>query len=566
MIYHKVLVVGGGLAGMRAAIAVSEHNTNVALLTKIYPVRSHSGAAQGGINGALGNNPKGLHDSCERHGFDTIKGSDFLADQKAAMLLTSEAPKRIRELEHWGCPFDRTEEGKIAQRPFGGAGFPRTCYAADKTGHVILHVLYEQLVKYEIKTYNEWMVIKLVVEDGVCRGVIAMDLITGKLHPIMAEAVIFGTGGGGRSYVATTNARTSTGFGMAIPYLEGVPLKDMEFVQFHPTTLVGNNILMTEGCRGEGGYLKNKLGERFMQKYAPDFMELAPRDIVSRCITTEILEGRGFDDSYVHLDLTHLGAHKIMTRLPGIRDICMNFKGIDPITQPIPIQPGMHYLMGGIDCDIDCATNTGGFYAAGECACVSVHGANRLGGNSLLDTVVFGAIAGEKAVKYIESKKDSRKGESAINNALEQQEKKLKSLMDNEGTEKMPEITRQMGDIMLKNVGVYRKKEDLTVALEKIKELIQKYKKIKLLNKNIKGNQELMWALELEGNLLIDEAIVAGALAREESRGSHSRTDFPKRDDEKWLKHTIATYRPDGVKLSYKEVDTSIYVPVERKY
>ncbi|HPZ10213.1 MAG TPA: FAD-binding protein, partial [Candidatus Eremiobacteraeota bacterium] len=350
------------------------------------------------------------------------------------------------------------------------------------------------------------------------------------------------------------------------PYMEGIPLKDMEFVQFHPTTLVGSNILMTEGCRGEGGYLKNKLGERFMQKYAPDFMELAPRDIVSRCITTEILEGRGFDNSYVHLDLTHLGAHKIITRLPGIREICINFKGIDPITQPIPIQPGMHYFMGGIDCNIDCATDVPGFYAAGECACVSVHGANRLGGNSLLETVVFGAIAGEKAVKYIEGKKDARKGEKALNSALEQQESKINNLLNNQGKEKMPDITKEMSETMLKKVGVFRKKDELKAALDKIKELIQRYKNLGLLNKNRKCNQELMWALELEGNLLVDETVVAGALVREESRGSHSRTDFPKRDDKNWLKHTVATYSSDGVKLSYKEVDTSIYEPVERKY
>jgi len=568
MIYHKVIVVGGGLAGMRAAIAVDENNTNVALVSKIYPVRSHSGAAQGGINGALCNNPKGCHDTCERHGYDTIKGSDFLADQKAAMLLTKEAPIRIRELEHWGCPFDRTHEGKIAQRPFGGAGFPRTCFSADKTGMVILHTLYEQIVSREIKRYDEWMVVKLIVEDGVCRGVVVMELPTGKLHPMMAEAVIFATGSSGRSYGQTTNALTSTGLGMAIPYLEGVALKDMEFVQFHPTTLLGSNILMTEGCRGEGGYLRNKEGHRFMEKYARDFMELAPRDIVSRSITTEIIEGRGIDGKdYVHLDLTHLGERKIQSRLPSIREICQKFRGIDPVRTPIPIQPGMHYFMGGIDCDIDCATDVKGFYAAGECSCISVHGANRLGGNSLLETVVFGKVAGDKAVEYITAKSDSRKGEKALNAGVEAQEEKIKKIFASKGNETIPKIKEEMGSTMLKNVGVYRNKKDLETALTKIKELQERYEKLKLNNTTSRRfNQELLWALELEGNLLVNEPIVAGAIAREESRGAHSRTDFKTRDDEKWLKHTVAHYSPDKAKLSYKEVDTSIYPPVERKY
>jgi succinate dehydrogenase / fumarate reductase flavoprotein subunit len=566
MIYRKVLIVGAGLAGLRAAIEVARHNVGVAVISKVHPLRSHSLAAQGGINAALGNHYHGEYDSPEKHAFDTIKGSDFLADQDAVMIMCKEAPQRIYELENWGCPFDRTSEGKIAQRPFGGAGFPRTCYCADITGHVILHTLYEQTIKYEVEYFEEWMVVDLAIEDGICRGVIAIDLKTGNIEPIMAEAVIFATGGSGRMYGNTTNALISTGLGVAIPYWRGIPLKDMEFIQFHPTTLYGTNILVTEGARGEGGYLRNNKGERFMEKYAREAMELAPRDIVARAIQTEINEGRGFENAYVHLDLTHLGKEKILTRLPGIRRLSINFVGVDPIEKPIPVQPGMHYTMGGIDCDKDGKTQVEGFYAAGECACVSVHGANRLGGNSLLETVVFGARSGKAASEYVLSKKGIRKGEKKLEEVKKQVEEKINKLFSSTGNENHFAINKKLGEIMKDKVGIFREETTLKEAINEIKELKERYKNVRLKTTTKTFNYDLVWYLENEGNLSVAEVVAEGALARKESRGSHYRTDFPKRDDKNWLKHTIATYTPEGPKLSYKDVTLGIFTPEERKY
>ena len=574
MIYHDAIVIGGGLAGLRAAIELNRHNVKVAIISKVHPIRSHSVAAQGGINAPLGNHPRGVYDTWEKHAFDTVKGGDYLADQDAVIRMTKEAAERIYEMEHWGCPFSRTTEGKIAQRPFGGAGFPRTCYAADKTGHALLHTLYQQTIRFkqaaernEITIYEEWLVADLVIEDGVCVGVIALDIVSGRLEAFQAGAVIFATGGAGRMYGNSTNALINTGMGMAVPYWAGVPLKDMEFIQFHPTTLLGKNILITEGCRGEGGFLLNNKGERFLAKYSDSQkdMEVAPRDIIARNITREIMAGGGFDNSYVHLDLRHLGEEKIIKRLPGIRDICMEFVGVDPVTTPIPIQPGQHYTMGGIDCNTECETVIKGFYAAGEAACVSVHGANRLGGNSLLDTIVFGAIAGGNAAKYIQGL-GGRKGEGVISNALRHAEQRIEALCKSEGKEIPADIKTSLNKVMDNKVGIFREASKLKEALNEVKDLQERYKRIKLNYTGKRANLSLVWALELKGDLDVAAAVVAGALARQESRGSHFRTDFPKRDDGGWLKHTQAYFSTEGVRLDYKPVNIGPFEPKERKY
>ena len=565
MIFHDVLVIGGGLAGLRAAIAAAEKKTDVGIVTKLYPPRSHSGQAQGGINAALANNPKAADDTPEKHGFDTIKGSDYLADQESSIFMTEQAPEAIFEIEHWGCPFSRTEEGKIAQRPFGGAGYPRTCYGTDKTGHYLLQTLFEQTIKHDVKTYNEWVVIALVKDADACCGVITLNMHSGEVQAIGANAVIFGTGGSARMYGNTTNALTSTAFGVAIPYWAGVPLKDMEFVQFHPTSLYPSNILMTEGCRGEGGIMVNNKGERFMSKYAPKAMELGPRDIVARGVMTEILEGRGFEESYVHLDLTHLGKAKIMERLPGIREITLDFNGLDPIKDPIPIQPGTHYCMGGIDSSIDGSTPLTGFYAAGECACVSIHGANRLGGNSLLDGVVFGKRAGAAAADYVKDKpKQPRK--EALDRTLKKEREMLDRMQKANGTENPYSLNAELSKLMPLKAGLFRDEKLMSSGLEEIKALKERFKKIRPVVPGSSFNFDKIWTLEIKGNLDVAEALMAGGLARKESRGGHYRTDFDKRDDKNFLKHTIVTYTPEGPKLSYSDVQITKYQPVERKY
>ena len=565
MIHHQVIVVGGGLAALRTAIAAQE-DTDVAVLSMVYPVRSHSGAAQGGINGALANNPDGRDDTPEKHCFDTVRGSDYLADQDAAEVMTREAPNCIYEMEHWGVPFSRFDDGTIAQRPFGGAGFPRTCYCADKTGHVLLHTMYEQCVRRGVTFYPERMVVSLAVEDGSCHGVIAMNMITGELEAFQGEAVFFGTGGSGRVYARSTNAIINTGLPMAQAYWAGVSLKDMEFVQFHPTTLFGTNVLMTEAARGEGGYLINAEGERFMARYTPKVMELAPRDITSRSIQTEILEGRGFENEYVYLDLRHLGKEKIMERLPGIRDLAMSFVGVDPIEKPIPIQPGQHYTMGGIDTDVNGETKLTGFYAAGECACVSVHGANRLGGNSLLDTIVFGKLAGQRIAKRMMEGSLPFGNPTVVQRTLAEVEAKIKKMTSGEGGEKVAQVREEMQQTMFFKVGVYRERGDMLEAVDKVAELQERFTKTGLTYRGTRFNLELMKKLELEGMLSLAEVIAKGALAREESRGSHSRRDFKERDDATWLKHTMATFTPEGAKLSYSPVTITKYQPEARKY
>jgi len=575
MINHEVIIVGGGLAGLRAAIEVNRHNVKVAVISKVHPLRSHSIAAQGGINAPLENHLRGVFDDWERHAFDTIKGSDYLADQNAVLRMTKDAADRIYELEHWGCPFSRTAEGKIAQRPFGGAGFPRTCFASDKTGHALLHTLYQQIIQFkhaaernDLIVYEEFLVTDLVVEDGVCVGVIALDIITGKIEAFRSGAVVFATGGAGRVYGNTTNALINTGMGMAVPYWSDVPLKDMEFIQFHPTTLLGKNILITEGCRGEGGFLLNNKGERFLEKYddSRKDLEVAPRDIISRNIMKEIMADGGFDDSYVHLDLRHLGREKIIQRLPGIRDICMEFIGLDPVDSPIPIKPGQHYTMGGIECNIECETVIKGVFAAGEAACVTVHGANRLGGNSLLETIVFGAVAGGNAARYIRNAAGIKNGERCLNDALKQTKQRIDTICKFGGQEKPVNIKNELNRVMDNKVGIFRDAKKLKEAVNEVKSLKERYQQIQLNYSGAQVNLGLVWVLELKGSLDVAEAISESALLREESRGSHFRTDFPNRNDEKWLKHTICCFSCEGIKINYKPVNIGPFEPEERRY
>jgi succinate dehydrogenase / fumarate reductase, flavoprotein subunit len=564
MIQHDILVVGGGLAGLRTALGLCEH-WNVAVVSKVHPVRSHSGAAQGGINAALGNAPDGRDDSPERHAFDTIKGSDYLADQTAVARMCELAPAVIYELEHWGTPFSRFPDGSIAQRPFGGGGFPRTCYAADQTGHVLLHTLYEQVVKHRIKVYNEYAVTRLVVEDGLCHGVIAYDMNRGRFESFAAKFCVFATGGYGRMYRNSTNALINTGSGVGMALMAGIPAKDMEFVQFHPTTLYGTNILITEGARGEGGYLLNRNGERFMATYAPKTMELAPRDIVARSIQTEINQGRGFEGGYLHLDLRHLGRDMILQRLPGIRTICIEFAGIDPIDEPIPIQPGQHYSMGGIDTDVDGKTKVDNFYAAGECACVSVHGANRLGGNSLADTVIFGRLVAE-AINARKGQVAFEPKESVLESRLRQQTRDLDRLFSRSGGVSYSQIRDEMRQLCVDKIGLFRQEKDLAEAVSRLGELREQYRHVCCRTPLGSFNYELLHVVELESLLALSEIIARGALARQESRGSHFRLDYPVRNDSQWLKHTVATLDGGQIAISYKEVDVSRYEPKERIY
>ena len=567
MLYHDVLIVGGGLAGLRAAVGLCD-KYDVGLLSKVYPIRSHSIAAQGGINAALANNPNGKDDTWEKHAFDTTKGSDYLADQNAVEIMCQEAIKIVYEMEHWGCPFSRFPDGSIAQRPFGGAGYPRTCYSADLTGHVLLNTLNERATAKGVKFYPEWFVIALVTDEGSCHGVIAFDLKSGEIIPIRAKTTLFATGGYGRVYFYSTNALINTGSGIGIAYKAGAPIKDMEFVQFHPTALIGTNILMTEACRGEGGYLTNKDGERFMQRYVPNAMELAPRDIVSRCIQTEINEGRGFEHplgKYINLDLRHLGAQKILEKLPGIRNICIDFIGIDPILEPIPIMPCQHYSMGGIDTNERCETDIKGFYAAGECACVSVHGANRLGGNSLLDTIVFGKLASFAIDAYLQNS-DVTLDEKLLLSKKEEMEKKIHTLI-HEGTEKPYTILSDLSKIMSSNVGIFRIKEELEQAVKDIAAVKERYKNVHVSSSKLHMNHELLNAIELEYMLEVAHTIALGASLREESRGAHFRKDFNTRNDADWLRHTIARIDKDGKPaISSKQVVITKFQPMERKY
>jgi succinate dehydrogenase / fumarate reductase flavoprotein subunit len=555
---HDVLVVGAGLSGLRVAIELAD-KFDVAVITKVYPLRSHSVAAQGGINAAM--SPE---DSWESHAFDTVKGSDYLGDQDVIELLTKNARQAVVENELWGTVFSRTEDGQIAQRPFGGAAYPRTCYAADRTGHNLLHTTFEQALRIGVKFYYEWFVTSLVrVNERIC-GLTAFDIATGEVHGFVAKSVVLATGGFGRVYGRSTNALINTGDGCSLALRIGVPLKDMEFIQFHPTTLYGSSILMSEGARGEGGFLFNSKGERFMDKYAPEKMELAPRDIVARAIQTEINEGRGFEDEYVHLDLTHLGSDRIKERLPGIREISINFAGVDPIEEPIPVQPGQHYSMGGIDTDKHGITPLPGLFAVGEASCMSVHGANRLGGNSLLETLVFGKIVGQAVGKY--TSKAVAPEKTHIEGATFDQREKLQTVLMRESGESVADIRDEMKGIMDANLGVFRTPEEIKITLEKISELKERFKNISLGDSEERFNFSLIRALELGHMLEIAESIAYGALLREESRGAHWRLDFPKRNDAKFLKHTLAILENDKMRIEYKDVNLGKFEVKERSY
>jgi len=568
MIRHQLVIVGGGLAGLRAAVEAKGAGIDVAILSQVHPGRSHSGAAQGGINAALANNPEGHDDTPQKHAFDTVKGSDYLADQDAVLQMTSDAPDTIFEMEHWGCPFSRYDDGRIAQRPFGGAGYPRTCYGADKTGHYLLHTLVEQAYRRQVAMYIEQFVTSLIMVDGECRGVVAYDMIRGGFEAYVADAVIIATGGAGRTYSNTTNAIISTGYGAAMAYHAGVALKDMEFVQFHPTGLYTTNILMTEGCRGEGAYLVNDLGERFMSRYAPKVMELAPRDITARSIWTEILEGRGIGGKdFVYLDLRHLGEQKIAERLPGVRDLSIHFEGVDPVHDPVPIVPSQHYTMGGIDTDMNGLTAVPGLYAAGECACVSVHGANRLGGNSLLETIVFGRRAGRAVVEYLSGADARTAPDAGAHEALAAVQGRVDRLARADAAEDAYDIRAEMVDTMKLNFGIFREARQMQEGVDKLLALKERLPRIGLRHTGGAFNLDMIRTIELEGMLDVAIATAVGAFKRTESRGSHARTDYPNRDDTRWLEHTLALYRPDGPpELQSAPVALGMFEPQERKY
>jgi len=554
---HDVLVVGAGLAGQRAALEAMRLGLNVAVISKVYPVRSHSCAAQGGINAAL--NPD---DSIESHIFDTVKGSDYLGDQDAIEIFCQEAPKDVVELENMGVPFARHPDGRIGSRPFGGASYPRACFIADITGQAILHVLYEQLVKAKIRVYEEWWVSSLIVEGGECCGVVAIEMKNQEIHVIQAKAVILATGGLGQVFSPTTNALVSTGEGMVSAYHSGVPLMDMEMVQFHPTSLKSSGLLLSEAARGEGGYLINSKGERFMKTYAPNKMELASRDVVSRAEQTEINEGRGVDGC-VFLDMRHLGKDKIMERLGQIRELALIFSGFDMIEEPVPVRPGMHYMMGGIKTDYNGATYLPGLYAAGECACVTIHGANRLGGNSLMETVVFGRRSGKTASEYVKNKNFKSISKDVASNDINL----IKTILNRPDRGfKAAKLQSELGETMVSKVGVFRKKEELIEAKEKIKKLKKDWQDVSVEDKGNVFNTNLISVLELRGMIELAECIVEGAIVREESRGAHTRVDFPKRIDEKWLKHLLFYSTNNEPKIENLPVTITNWKPQERTY
>ncbi|HSK27955.1 MAG TPA: succinate dehydrogenase flavoprotein subunit [Jiangellales bacterium] len=574
---YDVVIVGAGGAGMRAALEAGKRS-RTAVLTKLYPTRSHTGAAQGGMCAALANVED---DNCEWHTFDTVKGGDYLVDQDAAEVMCREAIEAVLDLEKMGLPFNRTPEGRIDQRRFGGhtrnhgeAAVRRSCFAADRTGHMILQTLYQQCVKHGIEFYNEFYVLDLVVVDGITSGVIAYELATGEIHVFNAKAVIIATGGFGKVFRTTSNAHTLTGDGMGIVYRKGLPLEDMEFFQFHPTGLAGLGVLLSEAARGEGGILRNKDGERFMERYAPTIKDLAPRDMVARAMANEVREGRGCgpEGTYVHLDLTHLPREQIDAKLPDITEFARTYLGVEPYTEPVPVFPTAHYAMGGIPTNVkaevlaDNERVVPGLYAAGEVACVSVHGANRLGTNSLLDINVFGRRAGIAAAEYagkVEHVEVPEGSEGAVVSLIE-------GLRDGDGGERVAAVRAELQATMDINAQVYRTEGSLKQALSDIEALKARYRNVTVQDKGQRYNTDLLEAVELGFLLELAEVLVVSALERKESRGGHFREDYPTRDDVNFMRHTMA-YRVDGeggssVRLDYKPVTMTRYKPMERKY
>ncbi|MCP5405256.1 MAG: FAD-binding protein [Pseudomonadaceae bacterium] len=567
MIHHDILIIGAGLAGMRAAFEGITAGLDTAVISKIHPLRSHSCAAQGGVNAAI--NPK---DDWHDHAYDTVKGADYVGDQDSIDLMCSEAPQAVLDMDAMGCPFSREEDGTIAQRPFGGQNFPRTAYAADRTGHAMLHTLWEQAIKYGTKVYDEYYLLKITTDNGRASGAIVMDIKTGQLHQINARAVCLATGGFGRVFASNTNAMTNTGDGIAHAMRAGAPAADLEFVQFHPTGLKNSGILISEGVRGEGAYLIGKDGKRFMQKYAPNKLELASRDVVSRSMVTEIMNGNG-DDGAVFLDVRHLGRELILERLPQIRQLSIDFEGVDPIDAPIPVRPTCHYTMGGIRTDkLGHSIGVKGLFAAGEAACVSVHGANRLGANSLLETIVFGKITGKDMVDFVKNREGrERAASNGTDLAMVQTQIDELKRRPTKGAIKQAAIRKELTDAMQVDCSVFRDEKRLKRALKAVEKAKADYTKLAIDDKDEAFNTDLITALELGNLILLAEGVVRAAIERTESRGAHARDDYPERDDKNWMVHITSVYNPKtgDVELgrdAVRTVDNPNYAPKARVY
>jgi fumarate reductase flavoprotein subunit len=568
---HDVVIVGGGGAGLRAAIAISEAQPglSIALVSKVYPMRSHTVSAEGGAAAVARED-----DSLEMHAYDTVKGSDFLGDQDVIQYFVEQAPKELTRLEHWGCPWSRNEDGTVSTRAFGGMTTKRTWFATDKVGFHMLHTLFQTSMKFgDIDRYDEHFVTKLLVDDGDCRGVAALDMRTGEMKAVLGRAVILATGGGGKVWPFTTNGNIKTGDGMALAYREGVALKDMEFVQYHPTGLPGTGILITEATRGEGGYLLNSEGERFLttRDYGVGTKaELGPRDMISRAITQEIAAGRGVKvpgkiGQYSHLDLRHLGEEKIDSRLPFVRELSRTYANVDPVHEPIPIRPVLHYMMGGVDTDIDGATELGGLYAAGETACVSLNGANRLGSNSLTECLVFGARAGEHAVQYIQGA--AAGDEARFVAQVEAEASRVEELRGRRrGGEKVSKVRESLNDAMEAGTGVYREQASMAKAVAAVAAVKASYEEVSLDDTSKVFNTELIAVLELANMLDVAETVATAAVNRKESRGAHACSDFPTRNDSEYLHHSLVHHTPEGPRFDKKDVTLGVWEPEDRKY